>query len=112
MIVVSDTTPSNYLILVEAARVLPALFGHVYAPPAVMEELEHPRSSQLVREWGNSAHGQGSGATGSGLGTRGSGGRVLVREWPVRRGGMPASSWACSCFGRAASSQPAASNPP
>ncbi len=54
MIVVSDTTPLNYLILVEVADVLPALFGQVYAPPAVMKELAHPRSPKLVREWGNS----------------------------------------------------------
>jgi hypothetical protein len=32
MIVVSDTTPLNYLILIEAAQVLPALFGRVYPP--------------------------------------------------------------------------------
>ena len=31
MIVVSDTTPLNYLILIEAAQVLPELFGRVYA---------------------------------------------------------------------------------
>ncbi len=51
MIVVSDTTPLNYLILIEAAQVLPALFGRVYAPTAVMEELSHPRGPQPVRVW-------------------------------------------------------------
>jgi hypothetical protein len=39
MIVVSDTTP---LILIEAAEVLPALFGLVYAPTAVIRELSDP----------------------------------------------------------------------
>jgi predicted nucleic acid-binding protein len=54
MIVVSDTTPLNYLILIEATDVLPALFGRVYAPPSVMEELSHPRGPQPVRAWASS----------------------------------------------------------
>ncbi len=54
MIVVSDTTPLNYLILIEAAQVLPALFGGVYAPTAVMEERSHPRGPQPVRVWASS----------------------------------------------------------
>ena len=54
MIVVSDTTPLNYLILIEATEVLPALFGRVYAPTAVMEELSHPRGPQPVRAWASS----------------------------------------------------------
>ena len=33
MIVVSDTSPLNYLILIEAIDVLPGLFGQVHAPP-------------------------------------------------------------------------------
>jgi predicted nucleic acid-binding protein len=36
MIVVSDTTPLNYLILLESVHVLSALFGRVYAPSAVL----------------------------------------------------------------------------
>lgn len=54
MIVVSDTTPLNYLILIEAADVLPALFGRVYAPTAVMRELSDPRGPQPVRAWAGS----------------------------------------------------------
>ena len=54
MIVVSDTTPLNYLILIEAAQVLPALFGRVYAPTAVIEELSHPRGPLAVRVWASS----------------------------------------------------------
>lgn len=57
MIVVSDTTPLNYLILIEATQVLPALFGRVYAPPAVMQELLDPRGPQAVRAWGGSPPG-------------------------------------------------------
>ncbi len=54
MIVVSDTSPLNYLILTESAHVLPAIFGRVYAPIAVVEELLHPRSPEAVRAWASS----------------------------------------------------------
>ncbi len=57
MIVVSDTTPLNYLILIEWAHVLPALFGRVYAPPAVIRECSHPRSPERVRQWGDAPPG-------------------------------------------------------
>jgi len=54
MIVVSDTTPLNYLILIEAAQVLPALFGRVYTPTAVIQELSDPRGPQPVKAWASS----------------------------------------------------------
>jgi predicted nucleic acid-binding protein len=54
MIVVTDTTPLNYLILLDAAHVLPGLFGRVYAPSAVIRELAHPRSPESVRRWTDS----------------------------------------------------------
>ncbi len=44
MIVVSDTSPLNYLVLIGAIDVLPKLFGEVYAPPAVIQEFQHPRT--------------------------------------------------------------------
>jgi hypothetical protein len=36
MIVVPDTSPLNYLVLVEADRFLPSLFGKVVVPPGVV----------------------------------------------------------------------------
>jgi predicted nucleic acid-binding protein len=51
MIVVSDTTPLNYLVLVEAAHILPALFEHVYVPEQVVIELRHPTAPPVVRGW-------------------------------------------------------------
>jgi predicted nucleic acid-binding protein len=51
MIVVSDTSPLNYLVLVGAIDVLPDLFGEVYAPPAVLVELQHPRTPDVVKDW-------------------------------------------------------------
>lgn len=54
MIVVSDTSPLNYLVLVSAIDVLPTLFGGVYAPPTVLTELQHPRTPPAVKQWAQS----------------------------------------------------------
>jgi predicted nucleic acid-binding protein len=51
MIVVSDTSPINYLILVEAIHVLPVLFGRVVVPPQVVAELRHTDSPKMVQDW-------------------------------------------------------------
>ena len=51
MIVVSDTTPLNYLVLIEVIDVLPKLFNEVYAPAAVMDELSHVSTPEPVRSW-------------------------------------------------------------
>ena len=51
MIVVSDTTPLNYLILLEAIEVLPQLYGFVIIPPAVRQEMLHPKAPEAVRFW-------------------------------------------------------------
>lgn len=51
MIVVADASPLNYLIQIESANVLHALFGRVLVPAAVMEELRHPRAPFEVRSW-------------------------------------------------------------
>ncbi len=49
MIVVSDTSPLQYLILIGHEHLLPDLFGTVFVPPAVVEELRHQRAPQIVR---------------------------------------------------------------
>lgn len=51
MIVVSDTSPLNYLILINAIDVLPKLFDEIHAPPAVMAELQHARTPPAVKAW-------------------------------------------------------------
>lgn len=51
MIVVADTSPLLYLILIEHEQVLPALYGRVIAPRAVISELSHPGTPQAVRDW-------------------------------------------------------------
>jgi predicted nucleic acid-binding protein len=54
VIAVSDTSPLNYLILTESVQVLAAIFGRIYTPSAVVNELAHPRSPEAVRSWASS----------------------------------------------------------
>jgi predicted nucleic acid-binding protein len=51
LIVVSDTSPLNYLILLRQQELLPNLFGRVFIPPAVADELAHLRAPESVRNW-------------------------------------------------------------
>jgi hypothetical protein len=51
MIVVADTTPLHYLILIQLDDLLPRLFGRVLIPPAVLAELQHPETPDPVRQW-------------------------------------------------------------
>jgi predicted nucleic acid-binding protein len=49
--IVSDTTPLNYLVLIEAVQILPRLYTRVLIPPAVREELSQSNTPALVRSW-------------------------------------------------------------
>lgn len=51
MIVVADTSPLNYLLLIDEIDLLPVIFGHVFLPEAVFRELQHPKTSVKVRQW-------------------------------------------------------------
>lgn len=51
MIVVSDTSPLCYLLLIEEIEVLPQLFGRVIIPQRVRDELLTPAAPQVVRGW-------------------------------------------------------------
>lgn len=51
MIVVADTSPINYLILIEAIEVLPKLYGRAIVPQAVCDELVKPSAPDLVQAW-------------------------------------------------------------
>lgn len=48
MIVVSDASPLNYLILIGAENLLQSLFGTVFVPPAVIAELQNPNTPAKV----------------------------------------------------------------
>lgn len=51
MIVVADTSPLNYLILIRQQDLLPKLFQRVFVPPEVLLELGDPDAPLVVRSW-------------------------------------------------------------
>lgn len=51
IVVVSDTSPINYLVLIGHIEVLPAIFGKVLIPIAVYEELKQDGAPPAVRTW-------------------------------------------------------------
>jgi predicted nucleic acid-binding protein len=51
MLVIANTSPLHYLVLIDHAEILPALFGQVLIPPAVAEELQRSRTPAPVRTW-------------------------------------------------------------
>jgi predicted nucleic acid-binding protein len=51
MIVVSDTSPVNYLLAIGQIELLPRLFGQIILPAAVMAELQTPDAPDLNRRW-------------------------------------------------------------
>lgn len=50
-LVISDTSPLRYLVLIGHADLLPALYSEVLIPQAVASELEHPATPEPVRLW-------------------------------------------------------------
>ena len=51
MIVVADTGPLNYLVLIEAVEVLRPLYAHIVVPKTVAEELRSAGAPAAVRTW-------------------------------------------------------------
>ncbi|MEM1168833.1 MAG: DUF3368 domain-containing protein [Cyanobacteria bacterium P01_H01_bin.35] len=51
MIVVSDTSPICYLLLIGEIQLLPQLYGQVIIPRIVEQELSDERSPTVVRNW-------------------------------------------------------------
>ena len=49
--IVADTTPLNYLVLIEAVDILPRVYGRVLVPPAVKAELSDPKTPIMVSRW-------------------------------------------------------------
>jgi predicted nucleic acid-binding protein len=50
-LIVADTSPINYLILIGQQDLLARLYGQIVVPQAVLEELTDPRSPTAVRGW-------------------------------------------------------------
>ncbi len=51
MIVVADTTPVNYLILIDRIELLKQLYGRIILPQAVREEMRRVSTPEKVRKW-------------------------------------------------------------
>lgn len=51
MIVVSDTSPINYLTLIGHEGLLQALFGEIIVPASVFDELNHPAAPSTVQQF-------------------------------------------------------------
>jgi predicted nucleic acid-binding protein len=50
-LVVADTSPLNYLVLIGQVAILPALFEKVFVPQIVQSELRHDEAPESVRRW-------------------------------------------------------------
>jgi len=50
-VVVADTGPHNYLVLIDAIDLLPKLFDQVLAPQTVRDALSARRTPERVRSW-------------------------------------------------------------
>jgi predicted nucleic acid-binding protein len=55
MVVVADTSPINYLILIAQIDLLKHLYKRILIPPAVLTELKHPVAPKPVRDWAQNA---------------------------------------------------------
>jgi predicted nucleic acid-binding protein len=51
MIIISDTSPLCYLILIDCIEVLPVLYKNVIIPQAVYQELQAEATPKAVKEW-------------------------------------------------------------
>jgi len=50
-LVIADTSPINYLLLIGHIEILPAMFERVILPAAVSRELRHPKAPKVVAGW-------------------------------------------------------------
>lgn len=51
MLVIADTSPLNYLVLIDAIDVLARLYERVVLPRGAWEELQHPNAPLVVAQW-------------------------------------------------------------
>jgi len=57
--VVADTSPLNYLILIDHINLLPQLYGRVLIPESVLQELSAIETPQIVRNVTRQPHEEG-----------------------------------------------------
>jgi predicted nucleic acid-binding protein len=51
MIVIADTTPLHYLVLIDCADILQELYGRVIIPMSVLKELQAEGATPAVKAW-------------------------------------------------------------
>jgi predicted nucleic acid-binding protein len=51
MIVVADTSPLNYLVLIDQISCLQKLYGHIFIPEAVIIEMSDSGAPSAVQDW-------------------------------------------------------------
>jgi predicted nucleic acid-binding protein len=51
MIVVSDNSPLQYLVLIQCIECLPSLYGEVLTTPQIIQELRHPKTPAPIHAW-------------------------------------------------------------
>ena len=51
MLIIADTSPLSYLILIQTIDVLPKLYGQIIIPPQVLSELQSTAGPAAVRAW-------------------------------------------------------------
>ena len=55
MVVIADTSPLNYLVLIDRIELLRRLFTEAFVPDAVLGELSDPLSPPAVARWAGTA---------------------------------------------------------
>src|ERR1043166_3761595 len=50
-LVVADTGPLNYLVLIGEAELLPGIFEKIFVPSVVRDELAKPGAPEMLRRW-------------------------------------------------------------
>ena len=55
MVVVADTSPINYLVLIGQIDLLPRLYTRILIPAAVLTELNHRLAPKPVQDWASNA---------------------------------------------------------
>ncbi|ETX03155.1 MAG: hypothetical protein ETSY1_01025 [Candidatus Entotheonella factor] len=51
MLVIADSSPIHYLLLIGHIDILPSLYGRIIIPDIVTAELQHQRAPEIVRDW-------------------------------------------------------------
>src|SRR5262245_28303621 len=51
ILIVADSSPIRYLVVIGTIDVLPKIYDRIVLPPVVAQELMHPNAPEKVRAW-------------------------------------------------------------